>query len=247
MASSPTPRFVVQTVDARAERRRRVIVAAGLAGCLVAGLVIGWLLGHAGGVPGVVGDHGAARQLAADNEMLRQQVANLTRDNQVGAVAANELKHTLAEREEQLNGLRNDLGFYSRLVGGGDQRQELTVQDVRVSPITGSHAWNLTVTLTQNARRGADTKGRITLAVEGLRGDKLAVLDAKDLGGAVQAGGLDFSFRYFQQLHTTLALPADFRPTRLRIGVDADGSDAATRTVAWADASQTSGDNHVQQ
>jgi uncharacterized protein DUF6776 len=247
MASSPTPRLVVQTVDAHAERRRRLAVAAGLVGCLLIGLVAGWLAGRSGAGTGTIIDRGPARQLAVDNEALRQQVAVLTRDSQVGAVAATELRHTLAEREEQLNGLRNDLGFYSRLVGGGDQRQELTVQDVRLSPIARSHAWNLTVTLTQNARRGADTKGRITLAVEGLRGDKLAVLDAKALGGADQAGSLAFSFRYFQQLHTTLALPADFRPTRLRIGVDADGSDAATRTVAWADASQTSGDNHVQQ
>jgi hypothetical protein len=41
---------------------------------------------------------------------------------------------------------------------------------------------------------------------------------------------------YFQQLHGTIVLPPDFRPTRLRIGIQSAGDEPVTRTVAWEDA-----------
>jgi hypothetical protein len=247
MASRPPPRFVVQSIDAGQARRRQLLLAGAWLASLVLVAVVTWLLGNHVVGPVGTGNRAEARKLAADNEDLRQQVANLTRSDQVSKVAADELKHTLAEREDQLNGLRGDLAFYSRLVGGGAQREDLTIQDARLTPIAGAHAWTLTITLTQNAKRGADTRGKATVAVEGLRAGKVVVLNGKDLGDAVQADGIPFDFKYFEQLQATLALPADFRPTRLRIGVDAEGSDPSTRTIAWTDASQPAGDNHVQQ
>jgi hypothetical protein len=247
MATRPPPRFVVQSIDPDRARRQRLLLAGAWLASLVLVAVLAWLVATRGTpVVAVRGDRGAARQLAADNDDLRQQVANLTRASQVAAIAANDLKRTLGERDEQISGLRNDLAFYSRLVGGGSQRDDLAIQDARVSAIPATHAWNVTITVTQNARRGADARGRATLAVEGLRNGKVVLLAGKDLGDPAHADGLPFSFKYFEQLHATIALPADFRPVRLRIGVTAEGSDPATRTIAWTDASQPAGDSHVQ-
>jgi hypothetical protein len=73
------------------------------------------------------------------------------------------------------------------------------------------------------------------------------VLEGTDLGEATASGGVDFSFKYFEQVQGTLVLPADFKPTRLRIKIDVDGSDDITSTVDWADAIKPSGEPHVQQ
>jgi uncharacterized protein DUF6776 len=120
-----------------------------------------------------------------------------------------------------------------------------------VQPVPQSRAWNLTLSLTQNVRRGDQTSGKATVTVEGLRGDKVEQLDWNALGDAAQKDGLPFSFKYFQQLHATFVLPADFRPTRLRIHAMPGSGAVADRTVAWADAlngniTHAQGDNDAQ-
>lgn len=234
MASRPPPRFVVRPHDEASLRRRRLwLGAAWLASLLVAALIAGSLAWR---TTPVAVDRREIKQLAAQNDALKQQVANLQRAQQVTEIATGSLRDTLAEREEEINGLRADLGFYSRLVGGSAQREGLKVQEVQLRPVSGSRAWNLALSLTQNAKRGSDVSGAVTLGVEGVRGDKVVALDWPALGDAAQRDGLPFRFRYFQQLHATFMLPADFRPTRLRIHVQPEGDDAVDRTVAWNDA-----------
>jgi hypothetical protein len=244
MAARPPPRFVVRSLDERGARRRLAwLIGAWLASLFLVALVSAWLAGR--NTPAAT-DRIQIRGLTRQNDDLLQQVANLLRSEQVSRIAANELKNTLGEREEEISGLRTDLAFYSRLVGGSPQREGLHVQDIRLTPVTGSpQAWSFVVTLTQNAKRGADIKGKASVAVEGIRGDKVAVLEGSALG-ETQAGGIDFSFKYFEQVQGTLVLPTDFKPTRLRIRIDTEGSDDTRSTVAWADAIKPSGDAHVQ-
>jgi hypothetical protein len=250
MPPRPPPRFVVQTHDTASRRRRRLLlIAAWPLSLVVVAAVALWL--PQAPVPLVHNNRAALKQLQAENEQLKQQVAGLQRSQQVNDVAMRSLQDTLTEREEQISGLRADLGFYSRLVGGDGQRQGLRVQEVRVQAVPQSHAWDLTLSLTQNVRRGDQTSGKATVAVEGLRGDKVEQLDWTALGDAAQKDGLPFSFKYFQQLHATFVLPADFRPTRLRIHAMPGSGTAADRTVAWADAlngniTHAQGDNDAQ-
>jgi hypothetical protein len=244
MASRPPQRFVVRPLDATANRRQQIwLVAAWVASLLVvAGLA--WLIaGH--GTPRAM-DRSQLRKLTAQNDDLLQQVANLQRSEQVSHIAANELKGTLREREEEISGLRTDLAFYSRLIAGSAQREGLSVQDARVEPVAGSTAWNFIITLTQNAQRGAEIKGMANVSVEGIRGDKVVVVEWTQLGSNPPSNGLNFTFKYFQVLRGTLVLPADFKPARLRINVTADGGETDSRTVDWTDASKPAGDNHVQ-
>ena len=246
MAPRHPPRFVVRTLDdAARERRRRILLAGAWAASLVVVAILGWLL--AGHGPAVVRDRGGSHALAAENEDLRQQVANLQRAGQVAGIAAKELTRNLAERDEEINGLRTDLAFYSRLVGGTGQRDGLKVQGARATPVKDSpNAWNLVVTLTQNARRGDVLKGSLRIAVEGIQGTKVVTLEGPALGQAAASQGLPFSFKYFQQLQGSFTLPAGFKPTRLRIAASVEGDEPVTSTIAWTDATRTDEDTHVQ-
>lgn len=216
-------------------RRRQLWLGAAWLGSLVLVGVVVWLLSHHASPVSLLpssSDRSAKTQI----EDLKQQVANLQRAAQVDEIATRSLRGTLAQREEEISGLRADLGFYSRLVGGDAQRQGLKLQEVKLQPITGSRGWNLTLSLTQNAKRGDETTGTASISVEGLRGDKVVQLDWPALGDAAQKDGLPFRFMYFQQLQGTIALPADFRPTQLRIRIQANGEEPLARTVAWGDA-----------
>lgn len=233
MGSRPPPRLVVRRHDDTGRRRGWLWLAFGW---VVSLLLTAWLASPSSPrsqPPVATDDNKQQESLLAQVNELKQQVANLQRAAQVNEVATRSLRGTLAQREEELNGLRTDLGFYSRLVGGDAQRQGLKLQEVKLQPITGSRGWNLDLSLTQNARRGDEVSGNALVSVEGLRGDQVARLDWPELGDADQKDGLPFRFTYFQQLHGTIVLPPDFRPTRLRIRIQPSSGQTIERAVAW--------------
>ena len=241
MASRPPPRYVVRPHDAASQRRRMLWLGLAWVGSLLLVAIITALLG---GVWKSVGpslsDRRALRTLTAENEKLKQDVANLQRSQQVSDVANQSLRKTITQRDEEISGLRADLGFYSRLVGGDAQREGMKVQEVSLQPVSHSPAaWNLTISLTQNIKRNDDTSGTTTVTVEGLRNNKVVQLEWSTLGNASEKDGIPFRFRYFQQLHTTIALPSDFRPTRLHVTVQPENGEPVSRTVAWSDALST--------
>ncbi|GAB2571734.1 membrane protein [Dyella jejuensis] len=202
----------------------------------LAALIVALVVGAWKGVVPRVSDRHALRALTAENDDLKQQVANLQRSQQVTEIATKALRQTISQRDEEISGLRADLGFYSRLVGGDTQREGLKVQEVSLQPVPHASAWNLTISLTQNIKRDDDTGGTTLIDVEGLRDNKVVQLSWSTLGDTSEKAGIPFKFRYFQQLHTTIALPSDFRPTRLHVTVQPENGDPVSRTVSWTDA-----------
>jgi len=247
MAPRHPPRFVVRTLDdAARERRRRLLLGGGWAVSVVVALLLGaW---YGGRKPASTAGHGDAQRPATETEDLRQQVANLQRDAQVGDVATRELKRNLAERDEEISGLRTDLDFYSRLVGGDSQRQGLRIQGARGTPVKDSpQAWNLVVTLTQNARRGELVKGTLHLSVEGIQASKVVTLEGAALGQSGDLVDQPFSFKYFQQVQSSFTLPAGFQPARLRLVAAVPGGESVDTTIAWTDATRNEDTNDVRQ
>ena len=159
------------------------------------------------------------QQATADREALddiRQQVATLKRSDQISRNANLELQKALAEREEEVSGLRADLDFYERLVGATGQRQGLRVHEAVFAPESGG-TWHYTVTLTQNLNRGAISKGTMRFVVDGIRDGKLGTVGWDELVQEKNAAGKPFSFRYFQQLEDSVMLPPGFVPQRVRV------------------------------
>jgi hypothetical protein len=149
---------------------------------------------------------------------LRQQVATLKRSDQISRNANIGLQGTLAEREEEISGLRADVDFYERLVGSTGQRQGLRVHEALFEPEAGG-AWHYTVTLTQNLNRGANSKGGMRFAVEGVRAGKLQTIKWDELLQKPNAPAKAFSFRYFQQLEDSIMLPPGFTPQRVKVSL----------------------------
>ena len=149
---------------------------------------------------------------------LRQQVATLKRSDQISRNANIGLQTTLAEREEEISGLRADVDFYERLVGSTGQRQGLRVHEARFEQEAGG-TWHYVVTLTQNLNRGAISKGGMRFAVQGVRAGKLETIKWDELLQKPNAPAKSFSFRYFQQLEDSIMLPPGFTPQRVKVSL----------------------------
>jgi hypothetical protein len=230
---SPDPRFVI--VPHRPYARVLLALAVLL---WIGSLVATWMWATGLAAPRlekVEADLVLATRRAVDAEklvvQLRQNVATLRRSDQISRAANAELQASLAEREEEVSGLRADVAFYERLVGATGQRRGLTVHEAVFAPEAGG-TWRYTLTLTQNLNRGAISKGEARLSVEGVRDGKLQTLPWTELLQEANAPGQPFSFRYFQQLEGSVMLPPGFTPQRVRVQLRADVG-TVEQTFPW--------------
>lgn len=180
-----------------------------------------------------------------DTSALKMRIAVLERSEQVAKAALAELQQTLRDREEEIAGVRADLAFYGRLVGGA-KREGLAVHALSLKPVPDSRAWNFSATLTQNFKRGPETRGKLTLAVSGIRNGSLETLEWKDLGQKSDNAGIEYAFRYFQQIEGTIMLPDGFEPNRVRVSADGDGG-RSEQEFSWNDAAQAEEKDNVRQ
>ncbi len=166
---------------------------------------------------------------------LRQRVATLARSDQISRDANRDLQGTLAERDEEIAGLRADVAFYARFVGSTAQRRGLNVHALQMVRQTGQ-AWHFTATLTQNLNRGAVNTGRLTLSVEGSRKGRMQRLDWPQLRQQPTPPGLDYSFKYFQQVEGDVLLPTDLQPVRVVVRLEPQGGAVVEQSFTWAEA-----------
>ena len=224
----PPPRF----------RRGPVIAGIAVAIALVLG---GWGLWRV--LAGGAGDDATPAQLRAQQrriESLEQQVATLSRSDQISRDANRDLQATLSERDEEIAGLRADVAFYERFVGATAQRRGLSVHELTLQP-QDEQAWHFTATLTQNLNRGAVNAGRLLVSVEGTEAGKLRRLAWSDLRQQPNAPGVPYSFKYFQQVEGDLLLPPGFKPVRVIARVVPQSGAAVEQSFPWAQATAKEG------
>ena len=130
------------------------------------------------------------------------------------------------------------MAFYERFVGSTAQRRGLAVHELLLTPRT-DQAWQYTATLTQNLNRGSVSTGHLTLEVEGTRDGRLERLDWPTLRQQPDAEGVEYSFKYFQQLEGEVVLPPGFEPLRVVARLVPASGAPVEKTLPWAEAART--------
>lgn len=165
-------------------------------------------------------------------DSLEQRAATLARSDQISRDANRDLQGALAERDEEVAGLRADVAFYERFVGATAQRRGLAVHELQLQPQT-DQAWHFKATLTQNLNRGAVNAGQLKLLVEGTRDGKLQKLAWDELRQP-NAPGVPYSFKYFQQIEGDLVLPPGFKPVRVIARLVPQNGPVVEQSFSWA-------------
>ncbi|WP_233198583.1 MULTISPECIES: DUF6776 family protein [Luteimonas] len=228
-AAAPPPR-APSAAPPLAPARWMLVVAALVLVSLAFGLWGAWRVL----LPPADDPHQQLARQAGTLEDLEQQVATLTRSDQISRDANRELQGTLAERDEEIAALRADVAFYEQFVGATAQRRGLTVHELRLQPQT-DQGWHFTATLTQSLNRDAASAGRVRLSIEGTRNGQLETLDWGDLRQQADAEAVAYSFKYFQQVEGDIVLPPGFQPLRVTVRLAPDGGAAVERAFSWAD------------
>jgi hypothetical protein len=159
------------------------------------------------------------KQLGEHKDRLRrvsQREATLAVSDRISRAANTEIQATLAERDEEIAGLRADVAFYERLVGSTSERKGLSVHLAEFEAEQGG-TWRYRIMLTQTLNRATVSQGQMRFFVEGIRDGHLATVNWDELHQKPSAAGQDYSFRYFQQLDGNVMLPRDFTPQRIKV------------------------------
>jgi len=217
--------------------RRRLLI---LAGIWLLSLVLAVLGGCWLGAPrDAQGQRLQAAEKRADTLQtqlteLRQKQATLEASDRISRAANTEVQSSLAERDEEIAGLRADVAFYERLVGSTSQRKGLNTHSIEFTPESAG-TWHYTAVLTQNLNRGAISQGQMRFTVEGVKNGKLATISWDELHQRNKVPGQEYSFRYFQQLSGSVMLPTDFTPQRVRVTLGG-GAGGTTQVFDWKQA-----------
>ena len=180
------------------------------------------------------------RQQAARIAELEQRVATLARSDQISRDANRDLQGTLAERDEEIAGLRSDVAFYERFVGSTAQRRGLNVHELHMQRQSGQ-AWHFTATLTQNLNRGAVNRGGLTLAMEASRDGRMQKLAWPQLRQQAAPPALEYSFKYFQQVEGDVLLPPGVQPVRVVVRLQPESGAVVEQSFTWAEATARPG------
>lgn len=246
---SATPRLVVRSDDARQRRW----LAAVLFVVWLATLGLAWWLGGRQAAPDLEAirerDAGSTRsvaEMATALDAAKRRIAILEQSDRVSRLANESLQKTLRQRETDIASLRDEQAFYQRLVGGESGRR-LKVQRLALRPIGRSDAFGFRVLLTRNAQAGETSRGSVTLTVSGAGAGKLASLEWDRLQQETGATPLVYEFKYFQQLESSLILPAGFEPDRVMVRARASDGTIIDESFAWQAALDAGGNPDVWQ
>lgn len=237
MTHRPSSRFQITPRGGASTRPAWVPIALLAGAWLLSLLLAGWLAARfaspdAGGLREKLRQSEAlVSQQRGQLDELRQRQATLEASDRISRAANNEVQASLAERDEEIAGLRADVAFYERLVGSTSQRKGLNAHSVEFSP-EAAGTWHYSVVLTQNLNRGAISQGQMRFSVEGVKDGKLTTVSWDDLHQRKGVPGQDYSFRYFQQLDGSVMLPRDFTPQRVRVSLSGSGG-SSNQTFDW--------------
>lgn len=202
--------------------------------CVAAVFVLGVAVGRGFGLPN--GLEARARRLTGQNTALQDQVQSLQQQQQTTSTALDALKQSLAARDDELQKLKQEQAFYSKLIGIDSDRSGLGVHGIAVTRVPGTDAWNFVATLINTAENADAARGTLTLAIEGVRGGKLATLNWAELAGPAARDGVPFAFKFFQQVRGSFVLPKGFVPNRVVVTLNPKGGAAIIRKLDWSEA-----------
>jgi hypothetical protein len=214
---------LVVRVDA--PRRRAVLLALGLVGGLFL-LVATFEFGrHQAGFDVVDSMRGALsasrriRDLEADNKRQREQLEEADVARRVDREGYKQVENSLGDMQSQIARLTQDLSFYRGLVQP-DTLVHVKVQTMQIVPQPTAGQFGLKFVLMQTGKPEKNVSGTMAVAIEGLQRGKPVSLSFYQVSVA-KRGGLQYSFRYFQDYDESVQLPTGFEPTRVDVEIHA--------------------------
>ncbi|MBK6960700.1 MAG: hypothetical protein IPH23_05575 [Gammaproteobacteria bacterium] len=204
--------------------RRRPGVSAGMlvvAG-LLAGLAVGFRWGADGSGEQVAMTKDLAARLAAERERsayLDQQLVNRMLAAQVDWKSMEQVRHMMADLEQQLAASKEELNLYRLLLLQDSSVKGLHIEHWRATPADSPGQYDYRLVVRQNVNLREPMKVSLKVVLSGDEAGKAVTYTLAALDEGVAKTVVPLSFRYFKFFEGTLAIPPGFSPREVEVSV----------------------------
>lgn len=171
--------------------------------------------------------------LKAQNRLLNKSLNNLTGVHQKLQSELNMMKVELeiaqlaneASQEDikqsinREQDLKEQISFYQRVMAPEMSQDGFVVERIEVASTLSENNFSVKMILLQHENIKAVIKGTLTMRLFGSEGGKAVSYKVQDLQDSPKSS-LEFAFKYFQVVETSVTLPPGFTPDRFEISTD---------------------------
>ncbi len=213
----------------------RAAQAVVLAGMLVVGALLGYLLGN-----------WHVFSLQNDVEALEQQIAELYDQAEqfdyqqhmakvelgIEQAASNSLQQELLMAQDENFALRRELTFYQKIMAPELEANGVVIDSLELQQNRNAGHYHFRLAIVQTERQRNLTKGKVSLQLRGRLDGSVTRFDLQDLAN-IEEKDRNFSMRYFTVQAGDFVLPEGFLPERIDVEVELSGSDRQTLTRSF--------------
>lgn len=152
--------------------------------------------------------------LKNENSELRKTLNQRTAALELAKMDVEQAEGMLTQLGEELAGVRNQLGFYQRVMAPEMTQDGFFVDAVEVSPAAEARHYRLRFVLLQQRSNKAVIKGDLRISVTGFLEGEPYTINAGQRG-FLPDGPVVFRFKFFQNVDIGFTLPDNFTPTSL--------------------------------
>lgn len=161
-------------------------------------------------------------QLHQERDGMQERLAILKHSSEIDRYASQNVKDEFVRLQEELLALRKELEFYHGILSPGDAKPGVRIQNFHIGQADDPGHFTYSLTLVQVKQNDSYVGGEAEIDIEGMQDDNPKMMALAELATDGKKV-INFRFRYFQHFNGEIALPAAFRPERLRVRVKPRG------------------------
>ncbi|MDH5766982.1 MAG: hypothetical protein OEZ38_13300 [Gammaproteobacteria bacterium] len=157
-------------------------------------------------------------KLKKHNENLNREKTRLARDHSIEKDASGQVTKTLAEKQEQILEMKEELTFYKNIVKPGSAKRAIVIKKIGFKPAAGN-TYNYKFTLGhEGGRLGALSRGAVEFSVTGTSLDGTQQhLDWSQISLSGDLKRQKFGFKFFQDFEGSIRFPEGFKPISIHV------------------------------
>lgn len=184
----------------------------------------------------------STNNLAEENRGLQSKFNAMKIELDVATLTNDELRNTIQAGIARESKLKEQVGFYQRVMAPELTQDGFVVERIEISPTASESTYLVSMVMLQHEDIKAVIKGDLSIKVIGRLDTNAEVIDFVQLQDEPKTP-LNFAFKYFQVINTSITLPESFVPHSIQINTDVykfkRKRGSYQKSILWSDALNT--------
>jgi hypothetical protein len=170
-------------------------------------------------------------RLQRELEAAKATLVERDRQLQIEKASQTELARNVAQLQEENASIKEDLGFFRKLMSSGATPEGIGASDIKVEREGRSNEYRYRMLLTQGGQRKQDFKGRVQVVARVAQGNAISTLTFPDPALPEAAGSFDFRIYHKVEGRFTIPEGSALKSVDVRVLAVPGGQVKLSRTI----------------